>query len=424
MNPQLVRLEAAPYPADLAARVLAGELFVLRGCMQGLDLFEELRAASLEGIRSATSAAVAERVEREGFEALHRIVDATQIPRITDEVYHVVKRRAPSWLEKIVRGALGVTSRFFFERQPNVRFMVPYELSVTPRKAFKEFARTHGDGKITPHGPHRDGWLDCPVNALNVWIAVGPVLTGNGLSIFPAVYGSDIEHSDTGEIARDARIGAPVNFDLAPGDMLIFHGQQIHASELNQTDMTRHVVSFRLTLDKPDFPHGHYHHYVHSALQGGALHALAEIPANLSWSYVDTRIRWAGRKLAALLGNGIRVRGSLADSESRVAGAQESELSLDATSLAVGSLVPVSARVCIARLEDGSVVAFDRRCPHEGGDLALGSIRDGRIVCPLHNLALDPSSGESSCKAIRRLRLYPTRVDADRVTIMVGSRTH
>ncbi|MGH0028590.1 MAG: Rieske 2Fe-2S domain-containing protein [Myxococcota bacterium] len=407
----------ATSPSDapnVGSQLLQGDVVLLRGCMQALGLFDALRGASLEGIRRAAGDETARRVESEGFEALHRIVDAADLPAVTDAVYRVVADAAPDWLDGILHGALGVTRPFYFERQPNVRFLLPYDAAMGHGKAYQRFAKTHGEGKITPHGPHRDSWLDCPTNAVNVWIAVGPVKTGNGLSIFTDAYGVDLPYTPKGEITREVAPGRPLNFDMAPGDALLFHGDQLHASELNWTDETRHVVSFRLTLERPHFRDLQYHHYAHSGFRKGALRPLAELPASLSWKWLATRVRFLGRRL---FGRSSAPAATTATAPAETGAAVE----LDANEIPVGALHPVSSRICATRLADGRVLAFARHCPHQGADLTRGFVEEGRIVCPWHNLHFDLESGRGPCQAMKGLRSHAVERDGDRVRIATAS---
>ena len=96
-----------------------------------------------------------------------------------------------------------------------------------------------------------------------------------------------------------------------------------------------------------------------------------------------------------------------------------SEVTLDASSFPLGSLRPLSEKVCAARLGDGRILAFSRRCPHEGADLALGRLQGNRIVCPWHNLVLDLETGQSRCLTVRRLRSYPVRVEREHITVSI-----
>ena len=71
----------------------------------------------------------------------------------------------------------------------------------------------------------------------------------------------------------------------------------------------------------------------------------------------------------------------------------------------------------MAQLADGSVVAFGRRCPHEGADLAFGQVRDGEVVCPWHDLRFDAKSGKSACQTVKPLRLFDVEIEDDVVTV-------
>jgi nitrite reductase/ring-hydroxylating ferredoxin subunit len=288
-----------------------------------------------------------------------------------------------------------------------VRFLIPHALAQAHREAYHQFAKAHGQGKITAHDPHRDSWLDCPDNAINVWIAVGPVRKGNGLSIFPECYADEVKRTDSGSISPEDSPGVPINFDLAPGDAVIFHGDQLHASELNRLDKTRHVLSFRLTVGKPHFPNKHYHHYVSLSLIKGWGARFAEVPANLKWGYLATRLGWIWREVAVLFRKPSETDGKAPRQDAAPARASEEGQRADASDLKVGSLRPISAQVCVARIDDERVVAFARRCPHAGADLSLGTLREGRIICPWHNLPFDLRDGKSGCKGVGDLRLYP-----------------
>jgi hypothetical protein len=97
----------------------------------------------------------------------------------------------------------------------------------------------------------------------------------------------------------------PTKVSMNPGDALVFHGDQLHASVLNRTSRTRYVVSFRLTLERPHFANGHYHRSVFAPLSVGLLERgplswLPEAPAKFALSYFRAR---AGQ-LRALSGQG------------------------------------------------------------------------------------------------------------------------
>ncbi|HVY60901.1 MAG TPA: Rieske 2Fe-2S domain-containing protein [Planctomycetota bacterium] len=81
-------------------------------------------------------------------------------------------------------------------------------------------------------------------------------------------------------------------------------------------------------------------------------------------------------------------------------------------------------KVLVARLEDGTVVAANPRCPHQGADLTDGgTVYMGAIDCPWHHYLYDLRTGENryprevfpadlAC-ALKPLRLLPAREEPD-----------
>ncbi|MET0740757.1 MAG: Rieske 2Fe-2S domain-containing protein [Candidatus Nanopelagicales bacterium] len=66
---------------------------------------------------------------------------------------------------------------------------------------------------------------------------------------------------------------------------------------------------------------------------------------------------------------------------------------------------------------DGTVYVTDAACPHRGGPLAEGRVRDGAIVCPWHWYAYDLGDGRCRTTDDLTLRTYPVlEVDGELVT--------
>lgn len=51
-------------------------------------------------------------------------------------------------------------------------------------------------------------------------------------------------------------------------------------------------------------------------------------------------------------------------------------------------------QIAVYRMRDGSLRAIGAVCPHRGGPLADGLTDDTVVVCPLHGLGYDLSTGE------------------------------
>jgi 3-phenylpropionate/trans-cinnamate dioxygenase ferredoxin component len=94
-------------------------------------------------------------------------------------------------------------------------------------------------------------------------------------------------------------------------------------------------------------------------------------------------------------------------------GPEQGRLDLDA--VMIGDL-----EIAIARLDDGSWVAFDNMCTHEECPLSDGDLEGDRIVCPCHSSAFDVRTG-----AVRHgpayvpLAVYPVRVQNGELQVEV-----
>lgn len=405
--------EGAPYPENMAERLMTGEIFVIRRCLQRLGIFDEITDTSLDGIRTIAGEDAAATVEHEGFEKIHRFADLDQIDAIIDKVYKDLARKGPDWVAKIAPDLLGITKPYYFERLPNVRFHIPYDILAADPEAMSRFAAKAGGGKLAAHPNHRDSWVGCPDNLINVWSAIGHIQEGNGLTLFPDAFTSDIAHVGA-SIAFDENPGEPLNFDLEPGDTILFHGDHLHSSVLNRTDETRHAISFRIVTEKPNFTHGHYHHYAHSTLARGPLDSLAEVPTNMAWSYFETRLGWIAQKLGLSNPEKPRQNTSHARSHKKMLGGKRT---FTLSSLPEDTVQAISDEVCVARIGKDQLVAYGRKCPHDGSDLALGTVTDGEITCPWHNLRFDPKTGASACKTLNKVQLYDVRLEGDHVTV-------
>jgi nitrite reductase (NADH) small subunit len=66
-------------------------------------------------------------------------------------------------------------------------------------------------------------------------------------------------------------------------------------------------------------------------------------------------------------------------------------------------------RIAIFRARDGAVFATQAECPHKNGPLADGLLGSGTLICPLHSLKFDLSTGQAmngDCS----LEIYPLRL--------------
>jgi len=76
--------------------------------------------------------------------------------------------------------------------------------------------------------------------------------------------------------------------------------------------------------------------------------------------------------------------------------------------------------IALARLGDGSWVAFDDACTHEECPLSEGDLDGDRIVCYCHSSAFDVRTGEVlRGPAEEPLAVYPVRVEDGELQVAV-----
>ncbi|MFD1156376.1 Rieske (2Fe-2S) protein [Roseovarius aestuarii] len=403
----------ARIPSDIAQRTQNGEVFVIRACLQRLGLFEEIEASTIDAITHVTGQETARKLADEGIQFIHKHASLAQIAKITDRAYEIGQGNANKWISQVARNLLGIQNSYYYERTPNIRFHVPYDILAADQETLRKFSGARGGGKLSAHPNHRDSWVGCPDNLINIWAAVAPIKEGNGLIVFPEAFDQDIKHEGA-SIAHDENPGEPLIPELQAGDAIVFQGDHLHSSVLNRIDETRHAISFRVVTEKPNFSNGHYHHYVHSALASGPFKMFARLPADLAWSYVGTRFGWIGERL----GRRARVAAKKQSNVSaKVNKLRAGKRSFRLSDLAEDSLYAITDDVCVARIGQSKVIAFDRKCPHGGSDLSLGTVTNGEVTCPWHNLRFEPKSGASACKSLSNLQMYDVIINGDQVTV-------
>ena len=370
-------------------RALGGEVFILRQLMQRAGIQDPLTAACRAGIeRSGCDTGKWERAGA-GFEQLHRFVPAGDVPRVTTGVQEALQRVYHDLLARLLREGLGFDRPLYVMDHPIARFLLPYDSVRDHRDEYERYGEERGHGKITLLRPHRDSWFAESTRTINLWIAVGPVHAGNGLSIYPERYGRPLDFIPNVGVTRSQAVGEPVNFELRSGDVVVFHADHLHASELNRTDRTRHVVSFRVRASRSAFA-------LRSTDRFRSFHPSRPIFARV----VDP----ASRRISRILQ---RARRRIA---APVPSPSEKATAANASAVgqpAAGTVLAISEELCSVRFPDGTLRMFSRRCPHQGADLALGYLRDGTIVCPWHNLRFDLVTGRSPCETVPPLRMAP-----------------
>ena len=59
---------------------------------------------------------------------------------------------------------------------------------------------------------------------------------------------------------------------------------------------------------------------------------------------------------------------------------------------------------------DGEFFCIDDECPHRGGPLGAGLLKEGIVFCPLHGWGFDVRTGICDLRPDRPVKTYRTRV--------------
>ena len=410
---------------NIKQSLVSGEVIVVSECLQKIGLYEQIKQASLEGIQQAVGEEKTAKLKDKGFEAFHDIITLDELPKVSDRIYKTIRSITPELSKAIVKEVFQQEQPFYCEEYPNVRFHVPYDV-VEKRK--EEFGKFYWNGKVTAHGPHHDSWYQCPIDCFNIWIAVSSVEIGNGLNIYPEVYKKRLPCTKNGKILRDQYFGSMVSFELKPGDALIFNGEHLHSSEINSTDATRYVISLRMTLDKPKFldrsPYKNNYIYTQpdDGIKAKLTESIAKITRRVAKKIDSTLVKSEDQYIispdtAVFDDTSANFSKPIAIATDEQSAEGETNLIFNSYDLPVGSVKPVSRKICAACLDSDRVIAFSRSCPHEGADLAGGQLQDGKLFCPWHNLPFNLENGSSPCQTLSSLTMFDCIEDGNKVEI-------
>ena len=257
---RLVTADAQAGDPDLLDRCLAGEIVLVRGFLQQIRALDLVRDVLLSAIRTINEEA-ASSVAREGFDRAHEVLSLDEFLRLVGVAENRLLRIERKLFGKVLRRGLG-WKPVWVCRQPIIRFHLPYPRTAPRRGDLEKFREDYGNARLTTLRPHRDCWFDEPSTSINVWIALGTVVPGNGMSLFDTDYDRSLVWQRRVGVTRDQRMTRPRNVKMAAGDALFFHANQLHASEVNRTDITRCVMSLRLAVDDPKLSMGKSWRYV------------------------------------------------------------------------------------------------------------------------------------------------------------------
>ncbi|MBF0612842.1 MAG: nitrite reductase small subunit NirD [Magnetococcales bacterium] len=73
--------------------------------------------------------------------------------------------------------------------------------------------------------------------------------------------------------------------------------------------------------------------------------------------------------------------------------------------------------VAIFRTVSNRVYALADKCPHRQGPLSVGIVHGEKVTCPLHNWTLDLASGSATGADQGCARVFPLKVEGERLML-------
>lgn len=67
----------------------------------------------------------------------------------------------------------------------------------------------------------------------------------------------------------------------------------------------------------------------------------------------------------------------------------------------------------------GTFQAIDNICPHKGGLLSDGTVKDNCVICPLHQWTFNLETGENIRNPRIKLNIYPVRIKGEEIWIAI-----
>lgn len=454
---------------DWRGIIYGGERAILDDFAQRAEILSKLHAAFYAAVEELAGAEARRGVERDGLRNLHRHLPANKVGLIE----HLIKQQLADdlyyWSYRVGRETLRLPEPFYVDMLIVIRVHYPHLVaraggeSIAPPTDWRERARLgvaalrdprlivnqiarrvrkrgkiaahriaydpkayHGDlpTLARSHGPHIDTWYGHSFDGFNVWLSIDGVNPDNTVILYPDMFGRKIDYDPRSMyLARGIALPRPLKVDLKPGQLLLFNPEILHGTQVNISDETRVALTMRINPGEPRFnddaPFNAEHWYSSRDLAERRFTRISLFPAGkyLGAPSIEERAVPPDPALTriALAADADAGPDAGEDAGEDLALCEGSAL-VDGGKLAVD----VGARKLLLVRTAQGIRAFERRCPHQGVDLADGAREGDRIFCPGHGIAFDLVDGASKCSAFR-LRQVPVAEHGGRVVLRRGA---
>lgn len=251
------------------------------------------------------------------------------------------------------------------------------------------------------YGPHLDSWYGSALDGINLWWALAGVKEDNSMIFYPETFGRYIKYKqDYAYLPPGVTVTKPYKVELLDGSVLVFNSDLLHGSQLNISNLTRIVISPRVTLGKPQF------------------NPDSQITEFSGWYSSEdiAKGNWENpRKFSMKENFGVLYQGRQKPHvEKRIAITVNSSLSdgkpidlCPSETVGIGEKMLVNLQkesIIIFRTKDG-LQAMSALCPHMKINLIDGFHDEQQIYCPGHGVAFSLEDGTSKCKLLK-LHVY------------------
>jgi Phytanoyl-CoA dioxygenase (PhyH) len=230
--------------------VLAGRVVIVRRGLAALGLLDEAVDLIIQRASVAASPQASAELAGRGLEALHKALTVRQAFALRQDLERTLQPLSTRLIREFAGALQQPREHLYACRHMYVRIMMPEDVIASERELLAEEF-----GHMIVHSPHRDSWFSHGTNTVNLWIAIGRVRPGNGMIVYPDARELEPKRHKT-QMDPSEPLGVPMSFSLDPGDIIVFHGDHLHSSEVNITDETRFVLTTRFSVGPPRYQNG------------------------------------------------------------------------------------------------------------------------------------------------------------------------